>query len=36
MLSRCRLDDTKDKEQVFLHAERNFEVTTKNDSLART
>ena len=31
-----RFDDTKDKEQVFIHAERNFEVTTKNDSLART
>jgi type VI secretion system secreted protein VgrG len=31
-----RFDDTKDKEQVFVHAERNFEVTTKNDSLART
>jgi type VI secretion system secreted protein VgrG len=31
-----RFDDTKDKQQVFIHAERNFEVTTKNDSLART
>jgi type VI secretion system secreted protein VgrG len=31
-----RFDDTKGKEQIFLHAERNFEVTTKNDSLART
>src|SRR5271157_5573389 len=31
-----RFDDTKDKEQVFLHAERNLEMTTKNDSLART
>src|SRR5215472_16509553 len=31
-----RFDDTKGKEQVFMHAERNFEVTTKNDSLART
>ena len=31
-----RFDDTKDKEQVFVHAERNFEVTTKKDSLART
>jgi type VI secretion system secreted protein VgrG len=31
-----RFDDTKDKEQVFMHAERNFELTTKNDSLART
>ena len=31
-----RFDDTKDKEQIFLHAERNLEMTTKNDSLART
>jgi type VI secretion system secreted protein VgrG len=31
-----RFDDTKGKEQVFMHAERNFEVTTKNDSLDRT
>jgi type VI secretion system secreted protein VgrG len=31
-----RFDDTKGKEQVFMHAERNFEVTTKNDCLART
>ncbi len=31
-----RFDDTKDKEQIFLHAERNLEFTTKNDSLART
>jgi type VI secretion system secreted protein VgrG len=31
-----RFDDTKDKEQVFLHAERNLEMTTKNDSLAHT
>lgn len=31
-----RFDDTKDKEEVFLHAERNLEMTTKNDSLART
>ena len=31
-----RFDDTKGKEQVFMHAERNFEVTTKNDSLSRT
>jgi type VI secretion system secreted protein VgrG len=31
-----RFDDTKGKEQVFLHAERNLEMTTKNDSLART
>jgi type VI secretion system secreted protein VgrG len=31
-----RFDDTKDKEQIFIHAERNLEFTTKNDSLART
>jgi len=31
-----RFDDTKDKEQIFLHAERNLEITTKNDSLAHT
>jgi type VI secretion system secreted protein VgrG len=31
-----RFDDTKDKEQIFLHAERNLEFTTKNDSLAQT
>lgn len=31
-----RFDDTKDKEQLFFHAERNLEITTKNDSLART
>jgi type VI secretion system secreted protein VgrG len=31
-----RFDDTKDKEQIFLHAERNLEMTTKNDSLAHT
>ena len=31
-----RFDDTKDKEQIFLHAERNLEMTTKKDSLART
>ncbi len=31
-----RFDDTKGKEEVFLHAERNLEMTTKNDSLART
>jgi uncharacterized protein involved in type VI secretion and phage assembly len=31
-----RFDDTKDKEQIFLHAERNLEFTTKNDSLAHT
>src|SRR5580704_7660505 len=31
-----RFDDTKDKDQIFLHAERNLEFTTKNDSLAHT
>jgi type VI secretion system secreted protein VgrG len=31
-----RFDDTKDKEQIFLHAERNLEFTTKNDSLVHT
>jgi type VI secretion system secreted protein VgrG len=31
-----RFDDTKDKEQLFFHAERNLEMTAKNDSLART
>jgi type VI secretion system secreted protein VgrG len=31
-----RFDDTKDKQQLFLHAERNLDITTKNDSLART
>ncbi|HYY30998.1 MAG TPA: type VI secretion system tip protein TssI/VgrG [Chthoniobacterales bacterium] len=31
-----RFDDTKDKEQIFLHAERNLEITTKNDSLEHT
>jgi type VI secretion system secreted protein VgrG len=31
-----RFDDNKGKEEVFLHAERNLEMTTKNDSLART
>jgi type VI secretion system secreted protein VgrG len=31
-----RFDDSKDKEQIFLHAERNLEFTTKNDSLAHT
>ena len=30
-----RFDDNKGKEEVFLHAERNLEMTTKNDSLAR-
>jgi type VI secretion system secreted protein VgrG len=31
-----RFDDNKGKEEVFFHAERNLEMTTKNDSLART
>jgi type VI secretion system secreted protein VgrG len=31
-----RFDDTKDKQQLFFHAERNLDITTKNDSLART
>jgi type VI secretion system secreted protein VgrG len=31
-----RFDDTKDKEEVFMHAERNLEITTKNDALTRT
>jgi len=31
-----RFDDTKEKQQIFLHAERNLELTTKNDSLAHT
>jgi type VI secretion system secreted protein VgrG len=30
-----RFDDTKDKEQIFLHAERNLDVRVKNDSLER-
>ncbi len=28
-----RFDDTKDKEQVFIHAERNMDVRVKNDSM---
>ena len=28
-----RFDDTKDKEQVFVHAERNMDVRVKNDSM---
>jgi type VI secretion system secreted protein VgrG len=28
-----RLDDTKDKQQVFIHAERNMDVRVKNDSM---
>ncbi|MBV8101762.1 MAG: type VI secretion system tip protein VgrG [Verrucomicrobia bacterium] len=31
-----RFDDTKDHEELFLHAERDLNITTKNDSLART
>jgi type VI secretion system secreted protein VgrG len=31
-----RFDDTKSKEEVFIHAQRNLEMTTNNDSLART
>jgi type VI secretion system secreted protein VgrG len=31
-----RFDDTKGTEQVFIHAERNLEMRTKNDSLAHT
>lgn len=30
-----RFDDTKDKQQLFLHAQRNLDITTLNDSLAR-
>jgi type VI secretion system secreted protein VgrG len=30
-----RFDDTKDKEQFFLHAQRNMDVTVNNDSLER-
>ena len=28
-----RFDDTKDKQQVFIHAERNMDVRVKNDSM---
>ncbi len=31
-----RFDDTKDQEEIFIHAERNLDLTTKNDSLTRT
>jgi type VI secretion system secreted protein VgrG len=31
-----RFDDTKDKEEVFLHAQRNLDITTNADSLAST
>jgi type VI secretion system secreted protein VgrG len=30
-----RFDDTKDKEQIFIHAERNMDVRVKNDSMER-
>ena len=30
-----RLEDKKDKEQVFIHAQRNMDVRVKNDSLTR-
>jgi len=30
-----RMDDSKGKEQVFIHAERNMDVRVKNDSLER-
>lgn len=30
-----RFDDTKDKQQIFMHAERNMDVRVKNDSLER-
>jgi type VI secretion system secreted protein VgrG len=30
-----RFDDTKDKEQFFLHAERNMDVRVKNESMER-
>ncbi len=30
-----RFDDTKDKEQFFLHAQRNLDVTVNNDALER-
>lgn len=31
-----RFDDTKDKQEIFLHAERDLDITTKNNSLAKT
>jgi type VI secretion system secreted protein VgrG len=31
-----RFDDAKDKEELFLHAQRNLDVTTNGDSLAST
>ena len=31
-----RFDDTKDQEELFLHAQRDLDITTNNDSLART
>jgi len=30
-----RFDDTKNKEQVFIHAERNYDVRVKNDMMER-
>lgn len=30
-----RFDDTRDKQQIFVHAERNMDVRVKNDSLER-
>jgi type VI secretion system secreted protein VgrG len=30
-----RFDDTKDKEQIFIHAQRNLDVTVNNDALER-
>ena len=30
-----RIEDKKDKEQIFLHAERNMDVRVKNDSMER-
>jgi type VI secretion system secreted protein VgrG len=30
-----RFDDTKDKQQIFLHAERNMDTRVKNDSMER-
>ena len=31
-----RFDDTKDSEELFLHAQHDLDITTNNDSLART
>ena len=30
-----RFDDTKDKEQIFIHGERNYDVRVKNDMMER-